>query len=213
MRRVGVALAAAVIAMTAVAGCTGSPGSSPVPTPPADTSTTSEPATGAPSPTSAPSPESESEQAAASAEDAVRDFYAVVDELRSDPASDVAALDDVATSIALSSRQRQLERERGDGWHQTGETKIVTLDVKGVDLTNTDADGAVAPVVQFDVCIDVSGVDVLDANGSSVAAAGRPTTGWERQTVVNHDWADDPVGGWRVSTSETLGQQPCEADS
>ncbi|MCL1870581.1 MAG: hypothetical protein FWF90_09255 [Promicromonosporaceae bacterium] len=137
----------------------------------------------------------------------------MIDELRSDPARNVSALDGVATSIALSSRQRQLERERGQGWHQTGKTVVVTVDLKGVDLSNTDPSGTAAPLVQLDVCIDISGVDVVDKNGSSVAASGHPTTGWERQTVINHDWAKNPVGGWRVSTSETLGQQPCETDS
>ena len=205
-RRLGIVLAAAIIAVIAVSGCDGSPAPSPTSTSPSSPSES-------PSPTTTRSPASESEEAAADAEAVVRDYYAVVDELRSDPASDLVGLDAVASSIALSSLQRMVERERGDGWHQTGRTKIVTIDLQGVELNNTDADGAVAPLVLLDVCIDVSGVDVLDANGSSVAAAGHPTTGWERQTVINHDRENDPVGGWRVSTSETLGRQPCEADS
>lgn len=206
-RRLGIVLAAAVIAVIAVSGCDSSPAPAPTSTPPSSTNSES------PTPDTTRSPASESEEAAANAEVVLRDYYAVVDELRSDPASDLVGLDAVASSIALSSRQRQLERERGEGWHQTGQTKIVTIDLQGVELNNTDADGTVAPLVQFDVCIDVTGVDVLDANGNSVAAVGRPATGWERQTVINHDWENDPVGGWRVSTSETLGQQPCEADS
>jgi hypothetical protein len=205
-RRLGIALAAAIIAVIAVSGCGGSPAPSPTSTPPSSPSES-------PTPDSTPSPASESEEAATNAEAIVRDYYAVVDELRSDPESDLVGLDAVASSIALSARQRQIERERGDGWHQTGQTKIVTIDLQGVELNNTDADGAVAPLVLFDVCIDVSGVDVLDANGSSVAAAGHPVTGWERQTVINYDWENDPVGGWRVSTGETLERQPCEADS
>lgn len=207
-RRLGVAMTAAITGVIAVCGCDASP-----PPTPSTSSSDSAPSSDSPSPVTTRSPGWDSEEAAANAETVVRDYYAVVDELRSDPDSDVVALDAVASSIALSSRQRQIERERGDGWHQTGLTKVVMIDLQGVDLSNTDADGTVAPLAQFDVCIDVSDVDVLDANGSSVAAAGRPATGWERQTVINHDWEDDPVGGWRVSTSETLGQQPCEADS
>ena len=206
-RRLGIALAAAVIAVIAVSGCDSSPAPAPTSTPPSSTNSESQ------TPDTEKSSASESEEAAANAEVVLRDYYAVVDELRSDPASDLVGLDAVANSIALSSRQRQLERERGEGWHQTGQTKIVVVDLQGVELNNMDADGSVAPLVQFDVCIDVSGVDVLDANGSSVAAAGRPATGWERQIVINYDWENDPVGGWRVSTSETLGQQSCEADS
>lgn len=207
-RRLGVAMAAAITGVIAICGCDGAP----TPTP-STSSSTSAPRTESPSPVTTRSPGSDSEEAAANAEAVVRDYYAVVDDLRSSPGSDVVALDAVASSIALSSRQRQIERERADGWHQTGQTKVVLIDLQGVDLSNTNADGIVAPLAQFDVCIDISGVDVLDANGSSVAAAGRPATGWERQTVINHDWENDPAGGWRVSTSETLGQQPCEADS
>ncbi|MPV35966.1 hypothetical protein [Georgenia subflava] len=120
-------------------------------------------------------------------------------------------LEDITVSVALVSRQRQVERERGDGWVQTGETKIVELDLQGVNLTNADGSGKTVPVVEFDVCIDVADMDIVDANGNSVGAEGRPTRGWERHTLVNHDWENDPANGWRVSTSETLEKQPCEA--
>lgn len=141
----------------------------------------------------------------------VREYYRVIDELRSDPSADLAMLDDVAVSVALVSRQRQVERERGDGWHQTGETKIAELDLKSVNLDNTDGEGTTVPLVQFEICIDVRDVDIVDANGNSVVADERPSRGWERHTLANHDWETDPVRGWRVSTSETLERQPCES--
>lgn len=206
--RLSVAVAAVVFAMTAVVGCDSTRPISPPPATSSEASATPSPTTESPSPT----PASDSEAAAANAESVVRDYYAVVDDLRSDASASLTDLDAVSVSIATASSRRLIEKERSGGWHQTGRTSLVLVDLKGVDLANTDADGEPAPLVQLDVCIDVADVDLLDATGASVTAPGRPTRGWERHTVINHDWSTDPSGGWRVSTIETLDQPPCDAN-
>lgn len=200
--------AATILALVVTSACSGSSEPTTTPTPTVATS-----ASPSPTPSQSPSPTSASasEIAARDAEAVLREYYQVIDELRADPNADPSILDDVAVSVALVSRQRQVERERGDGWHQSGETRIVELENKGVNLDNTDGGGTTVPVVQFDVCIDVGDVDIVDANGSSVVADERPTRGWERHTVANYDWESDPAGGWRVSTSQTLEQQPCDS--
>ncbi len=198
--------AATILVFVVTSACSDSPEPAATPTPTVATSTSP-----TPSPSPSPTPASDSETAAKNAEAAVREYYRVVDELRGNPNADLSILDDVAVSVALVSRQRQFERERADGWHQTGETRVVELEAKSVNLENTDSAGKTVPVVQFDVCIDVGDVDIVDADGSSVVADERPTRGWERHTVANHEWEDDPAGGWRVSTSQTLEQQPCDS--
>ena len=64
---------------------------------------------------------------------------------------------------------------------------------------------------QVDVCYDVSGVDIVDADGKSVVPDDRPDSGWVRHSVSNYEWASDRSGAWRVATSENLEQPPCDA--
>ncbi|WP_448071097.1 hypothetical protein [Georgenia yuyongxinii] len=134
----------------------------------------------------------------------------MIDQLGLDPSVPLTALDDVAISKDLSVRQRQFERERRDGWIQTGETEIVELKVQSVNLDNSDPAAGLVPAVQVDVCVDVTEVDVRDASGISVVRADRPDTNWTRHTVSNYSWDTDPEGAWRVSTSVDLEQAPCE---
>ncbi len=198
---------ATILVLVVVSACSGSPEptDSPTPTP---TATTSPSPTASPMPT--PSPTSSSEQAAANAETLVREYYRVIDQLGLDPSVPLTTLDKVAISEELSVRQRQFERERRDGWTQTGETKIVELKVQSVNLDNSDPTKGLVPAVQVDVCVDVTDVEILDASGSSVVTATRPDTNWTRHTVSNYSWDTDPEGAWRVSTSVDLDQPPCE---
>ena len=106
---------------------------------------------------------------------------------------------------------RQFERNRRDGYVQTGTTRLAKIEVPSVNLDNSDPATGRVPAVQVDVCFDVTGVDVLDASGASVVTAERPGTGWIRHTVSNYSWDTDPTGGWRVSTSVDLERAPCEA--
>jgi hypothetical protein len=210
------ALTAATILVLAVAsGCSGSPepAASPTSTVTVSASPSSTPSlTPSPSPTSSPSlsPTSDTERAATDAEELIREYYQVIDQLGLDPSVPLTALEEVAISKDLSVRQRQFERERRDGWTQTGDTKIVELKVQSVNLDNSDPSTGRVPAVQVDVCVDVTDVDVRDASGSSVVTADRPDTNWTRHTVSNYSWDTDPEGAWRVSTSVDLEQPPCQ---
>lgn len=203
--RAGALTTATIFILVAASACSGSPEPAPSPTP-TTASTTPSPT---PSPSPSPIPPSDSELAAANAEALVRDYYRVIDQLGLDPSVPLTALEDVAISKDLDSWQRQFERARRDGWTQTGETKLVEVDVQSVNLDNSDPAVGLVPAVQVDVCFDVTNVDVRDASGTSVVTADRPVTGWIRHTVSNYSWEDDPSGGWRVSTSVDLEQAPC----
>lgn len=159
----------------------------------------------APATTAAPSPTSDRDRAEASARAAVDTYYEILDDVASDPTVPLSRLDEALAGDYLAAWRTELEKNRGEDWTQTGATRIVEVTTQGVDVPS---DAAAATVV-LDTCYDVSKVDVVDADGVSVIGADRPDRGWSRLTLTNTSFADDPDGGWRVTTGETLEKEPC----
>jgi hypothetical protein len=153
----------------------------------------------------------ESEVASQAAEAKVREYYAVRDQLRTDPTAPLRVLRSVAISVELDAQQRLFRNERSRGLIQTGRTRIAELTVQSVDMDNSDPEAGRVPTVQVDVCYDVSDVDVVDEDGKSIVKRDRPETGWIRYFVSNYEWARDPNGAWRVASSKSLKQTPCDA--
>lgn len=192
-------LATAAILLIAIAGCSNEN----------DPKTT--PATSAPTSAAATTPPTPTENAADQATRLVHEYYAVTNKLRQDEKTPLSRLKSVAISTELTAQQHLLKRERRDGLHQTGETRISELTVQAVSLDNSDPKSGMVPVVQVDVCWDVSGVDVVDANGKSVVSDDRPDFGWVRHLVANYEWDSDPDGAWRIASSQDLKRTPCDA--
>lgn len=161
--------------------------------------------------TSTPTPPSDSEVASEAASAVLRKFYDVRNQLRQDPSQPLTLLDNVAISTELAAQQNLFKREREQGLRQTGETKVVELDVKSVNLDNSDPKAGKVPTVQIDLCFDVSDVDVVDKDGKSVVTPDRPDTGWIQFLVSNYQWDTDPDGSWRVASSQDIERTPCEA--
>ena len=197
-------LATATAVAIAVGGCA-SDGNDPEATPTPTSSSSS------PAPTTSPTPQSDSEIASEAASAVLRQYYDVRNELRQDPSKSLSRLDDVAVSTELAAQRNLFTKERKQGLHQTGETKVAKLDVTSVNLDNSDPKVGKVPTVQIDLCFDVSGVDVIDKNGKSVISPDRPDTGWIRFLVSNYQWDNDPEGGWRVASSQDIGRTPCDA--
>ena len=193
-------LATAALLLVALAACTEDKG---VPTPSLTTS--------APAVTTSPTPPTESQVASAAAEAKVREYYVVRNRLRQDPSQPLASLKGVAISTELTAQQRVFKNARRDGIHQTGDTTLTELKIQAVNLDNSDPKAGKVPVVQVDVCYDVSGVDLLDKDGKSVVSPGRPDSGWIRHTVANYEWESNPGGAWRVASSQDLEKSPCAA--
>lgn len=165
-----------------------------------------------PAPTTATTtPPPDSELASEAASVVLRKFYDVRNKLRQDPSQPLTLLDDVAISTQLAAQQRLFKKERKQGLHQTGETKIAKLEVQSVNLDNSDPKSGKVPTVQIDVCLDVSGVDVIDRDGKSVISPDRPDTGWIQYLVSNYQWDTDPDGGWRLASGQDIERTPCEA--
>src|SRR5680860_344172 len=158
-----------------------------------------------------PTPTSPSDEASAGATALLTRYYAVRNELRQDSARPLSMLKTVAISTELTAQETLFKRERDQGLHQTGETKVVELHVESVNLDNSDPKSGKVPTVQVDVCFDVTNVDVLNADGKSVVNPDRPDTGWIRYSVANYKWDNDPDGAWRVASSQDLEQKPCDA--
>lgn len=198
-RAISVATTALLLAVAS--GCSNSPdrvAPSPTPTPASSAPTTT-------------APPSETKVASEAASQLVRTYYAVRDELRQQPKASLDKLTTVAISTELSAQQNLFKRERKDGLHQVGTTKIAKMTVQTVNLDNSNPKVGKVPTVQVDVCYDVSGADLVDEDGKSVVNGDRADTGWIRYTVSNYKWASDPTGDWRVATSENIERTPCAA--
>lgn len=199
--RGALSLATAVLLLVAGTSCADDDGD---PTDPRSNPPASSPSSSSPTPTSP------SESATAAATATVNDYYAIRNQLRRDPTQPLSRLKSVAISTELTTQQTLFKRERKQGLHQTGETKVVELEVQSVNLDNSDPQAGKVPTVQIDVCFDVSGVDVLDADGKSVVTPDRPDTGWIRYSVANYEWDSDPDGAWRVASSQDIERTPCD---
>lgn len=200
--RGALSLATAVLLLVAGTSCADDDGD---PTDPRSNPPASSPSSSSPTPTSP------SESATAAATATVNDYYAIRNQLRRDPTQPLSKLKQVAISTELTTQQTLFKREREQGLHQIGETKVVELEVQSVNLDNSDPQAGKVPTVQIDVCFDVSGVDVLDADGKSVVTPERPDTGWIRYSVANYQWDSDPDGAWRVASSQDIERTPCDA--
>lgn len=195
------ATGAAVLA--AVTACANSDSNAdPAPTPPASSSATV-------SISPSPSPSSASEVASSAAEDVVRRYFAVLDDLRQTPSDPLRSLSSVATSTQLAAQKRLLAAERDQGLHQVGTTKVVELTVQSVNLDNSSPSAGKVPTVTVDVCWDVDDVDIVDKDEKSVVSPDRKNVGWARYTVANYHWSKNPTDGWRIATGQDVERKPC----
>jgi hypothetical protein len=111
-----------------------------------------------------------------------------------------AGVDLVATGFVLGELQAQAQQQRDLGYRQIGEAKITGVRAEEINLTGR------RPTMTLNVCVDVSGIDVRDANGKSLKDAlynpGRP---------VKHVYGavfEDNV--WKIASHDIPDEQNCE---
>lgn len=180
-------VAAGLLTMLMCSSCSNGTGGNPTPTP----SSPSLSATPTPTPSSSPTPtpSSASEKAAA---DAVVSYIRMVDRLGADPQADLMALLDVARGDALAQMQYNLSSYRGQGWRVVGERlPVFVASVPGSDANEWF----------ITMCVDVSQVDVLNADGVSVKNVDAP----DRFAAVYTASADPQSRQWFVTKEETTG--------
>ena len=198
------AIAAAALLLVAMTSCANDgqdPAANASPTPSSST----------PTPTATATPPSDTELASEAASATLRKYYDVRNQLRQNPGRPLSLLDQVAISTELAAQQHLFKKERKQGLHQVGATKVAELEVQSVNLDNSDPKAGKVPTVQIDLCFDVSKVDVVDADEKSVISLDRPDTGWIQFLVSNYEWETDPDAGWRVASSKDIERTPCEA--
>ncbi|GAB2761930.1 hypothetical protein GCM10027020_12810 [Nocardioides salsibiostraticola] len=117
----------------------------------------------------------------------------------------------MAIGTQLTALEKLVQSQRSEGLRQTGSTTIAAFKVRSVNLDNAGSEAGKVPIVDIDVCYDVSGVDILDRDDKSVVSPDRPDSGWVRFTVANYTWKANPRGGWRVAGGADLERAPCAA--
>lgn len=141
----------------------------------------------------------------------MRKYVEVTDAVGQNPKT-VKELESVAISTELSVlKQNEFGQWQKKGWHQTGDTKIVGLQLTSMSLDNSAPDKGKVPTAEFQVCVDVSDVDVVDRSGKSVITDARADQWTTKYGVANYSWKTDPQNGWRVAWSEDVpGGKSCE---
>ena len=176
-------LGAVVLALGLLAaGCTKSEPPQPTPTP----SSASQSATASPSAT----PTIPASEAAAVAR--AKGFVAMLDKLSSNPKANLDELSTVARGKAADKWRQILLDDRSAGHRQTGSTKLTLISAK---VGSSDQRWVVT------MCLDVSGVDVVDRDGKSVVAKNRPDRVRDVLTVDQ----DTSSSKWFVTQDKVTG--------
>ena len=149
-------MAGILTAALLLASCTGGDGNA---NPTASTATTTaSPSSLATSVTPSDAPESQ-------AATAVVTFWTLRDQLASDPSLGVTKLAEVARGQALDVHRRSLNAQAAQGWKQVGSVTVTTGTVKPTDQPSE---------YQVNACVNVSKVNIVDAEGKSHVPPGRP---------------------------------------
>jgi len=148
-------------------------------------------------------PVSAEDQAVTDATAAISAFYAATDRVNSDRNSDTAVLQEVSTGDAYLAQERAAVSWKARGLTQIGDSRVVDASPFSIDLTtDASANPPKFPTVVMDTCLDVSGVNVVDAEGKSVVPATRLAQTTARLDLVHFDF------GWRVTKIASSGE-PC----
>lgn len=164
------------------AGCTKSEPPQPTPTP----SSASQSATASPSVT----PTIPTSEAATVAR--AKGYVAMLDKLSSNPKANLDELSTVARGKAADKWRQILLDDRSAGHRQTGSTKLTLISAK---VGSSDQRWTVT------MCLDVSGVDVVDRDGKSVVAKNRPDRVRDVLTVDQ----DTSSSKWFVTQDKVTG--------
>lgn len=164
MRQRMFAIVAVLACALAFAACNAEdapPSQGPTTSGPSSSGTAPTSATATPTATKTLTPE---EQDLRAAEEAITEYWRVIDEAASDPTQSLNVLATVARSQALAQWQTTLGGYRSKSWIQQGSSTV-----EDAKATTEDGEGFTVTA-----CRDVSAVDVIDDSGNSVVRSDRP---------------------------------------
>ena len=110
------------------------------------------------------------EEALAAAEEAYGEYLGVLDEIFYDGGAKPDRLATVATDKLVQLQSDGFSRTAQKGWHSVGSTAFDSAILQSYTSNPGEGD----PLISMYLCVDVSGLDVLDADGSSVVSPDRP---------------------------------------
>jgi hypothetical protein len=158
--------------------------------------------TGPPTVTPSPNPTlTREEVAVADAEAAVTAFVATSDELWSSAEADLTRLDEVAAEPVLSQLTASIEEHRALGNQSSGAREIAEFDVTNVQLAGPielegGGTGASGLSVSLMACVDLSAIEIVDADGNSLENPDAPDRRQYVYFAANR--TPDDASGWRV---------------
>ncbi|WP_137122973.1 hypothetical protein [Segeticoccus rhizosphaerae] len=198
---VGVSVSSACSGGDAIGGSSTTPSTTtPAPTTIADPpSPSNTPA--APSPTSSRTASGPKAVAKANARKVLERYFQVHDACMNRPEqAKMSCFDEVTIGTQRRNNRNGLSNAKAYDIKQIGKLKVISVKPVKVDLTNEPKQQPpVIPTVVFEVCYDVSKVNIVDGNGKSLVTADRINHGRTKFSVYDYDYPDQSQ--WRVGYS------------
>ncbi|MGH7129278.1 MAG: hypothetical protein ACREIV_11970 [Planctomycetaceae bacterium] len=172
--------------------------------------------TGPPTVTPSPDPTlTPEEQAVADAEAAVTAFVAASDELWSSAEADLRRLDEVAAEPVLSQLTASIEEHRVEGNQRRGAREAIQFEVTNVQLAGPielegGGTGAAGLSVSLTACMNLSAVEIVDADGNSLENPDAPDRRQYVYFAANR--TPDDASGWRVWFEQPETEQASPGD-
>jgi hypothetical protein len=148
------------------------------------------------------------DRAAAEAEERYREFLEVRTSVAQGGYESSAPFDAVTVLPERAYQETAFRNaQRTPGLRQIGTTQIASLGVTSVDLTPEPGG---YPKIVFQVCLDVSGVDIVDGTGKSVVLPEREERSKSTVTMYRYEPGTKgaEAGGWFVYEATAL-NEPC----
>jgi hypothetical protein len=157
----------------------------------------------APPTSSEEAPFANDDQALESARQAYEEYLKVTDQIIADGGQSPERVDPLVTAELADTEKQGFQDFRDRSMRSVGNSQLAGLTLQEYQ---PDARNGVS-ILTIYTCVDISGVDVLDANGKSVVSADRPDTSAFEVTL---DLDRSAPHGLRVSSNEPwTGTGPC----
>lgn len=146
--------------------------------------------------------------AAAEAQERYEEFLRVGDDVGQGGFASALPFDAVAVAPERVFQETAFRNARKTpGLRQIGTTQIASMSVTSVDLTPEPGG---YPGVVLQVCLDVSGVDILDGSGTSIVSPDREDRSKSTVTMYRYEPGTKgaEAGGWYVYEATAL-NEPC----
>ena len=131
----------------------------------------------------------------------VEKYYAIDEAIAANPSVPLKRYYEVAQGDYAGSLLQGAQARRAKGYRVIGQVEVGTPEIR--DLRLSSSKGSV-PAATVRVCLDVSGVNVVDKKGKSIVEPGRPDAYIERLSLKKRKY------GWRVTDGADTETRKCD---